>query len=157
MDKKFKIFVIIAIVILTVGIATVAFLLLSDNKINDKNHENVEKNVELPDIIEVPMGEEIMTNIDLGEDKVQHFVNVQISLGIDKKDDKAYKKLTESMELKAASIRNEFIDILGDQTYDMLSATDGKVKLADEIVIRLNKLLNTKLICEVYYQKYFVQ
>ncbi len=155
MDKKFKIFVVMAIVVLTLGVAAVTVLLLNQDSGN-KEDTNVGKEAEL-DIVEIPMGDEIMTNIALGEDEVQHFVNVQISLGINKIDDKAYKTLTEKMGIKTASIRNELIDILGDQTYDMLSATDGKVKLADEIVLRLNKLLGTDLICEVYYQKYFVQ
>ena len=156
MDKKFKIFVVIAIVVLTLGVAAVTVLLLNQSSNNDKEYTNAEKEVEV-DIVEIPMGEEIMTNIALGEDEVQHFVNVQISLGINKKNEKSYEALTEKMGFKTASIRNELIDILGDQTYDMLSATDGKVKLADEIVLRLNKLLGTDLICEVYYQKYFVQ
>lgn len=153
MDNKFKMFVITAIIILTLGIAGVTYLFLSQD--NDK--AEVAKETEQIKMIEVPMGEEIMTNIALGEDEIQHFAKVKISLGINQNDEKAYNSLNEVLVAKAASIRNELIDVVGDQTYDMLIATDGKVKLADEIVLRLNKLLGTDLICEVYYQDYFVQ
>lgn len=54
-------------------------------------------------------------------------------------------------------MRNELIAVIGEQTYTMLKANDGKAKLADEIVARLNKLLSTDIIYDVYYEEYFVQ
>ncbi len=158
MDKSFKIFVIIAILVLTVGIGAVTFLLLTQKNGETTGTDSVvEEQIKPVNIVEVSMGDPIMTNIALGEDKIQHFAKMQISLGINQDNEKKYKELELLLASKSASIRNELIDTIGSQTYNMLTSTDGKTKLADEIVIRLNKLLDTDLVCEVYYGDYFVQ
>ena len=155
MESKFKRFVIIAIVILGISIAGSTFFVLKqmnqDNKAQTAATENELK------LTEVSMGDAIMTNIAMGEDAVQHFAKIKISLGVDASDKKAYEAFTKAVTDQAASMRNELIAVIGEQTYTMLKANDGKVKLADEIVARLNKLLSTDIIYDVYYEEYFVQ
>lgn len=157
MDGKFKIFVIIAIVVLALAIACSTFFVMKslDGKAQQTEVSQVEQKLELA---EIPMGEAIMTNIAMESDNRQHFAKIQISIGVDTSDKKAYEALVADTTAKAASIRSEILNAIGEQTFTMLSNTkDGKEKLADEIMIKLNKLLDTELIKAVYYQEYFVQ
>lgn len=108
-------------------------------------------------LTETSMGDAITTNIAMEEDKVQHFAKIKISLGVDASDKKAYEAFNNAVTNQAASMRNELIAVIGEQTFTMLRANDGKVKLADEIVARLNQLLDTDIIYAVYYEEYFVQ
>lgn len=156
MESKFKIFVIVAIVVLALAIAASTFFVLravNDNQIDtissSANHE--------PELKDIALGDAILTNITSEGNNVQHFAKVQISIGVDASDEKAYTELSTKIEEKSASIRNELITAIGEQTYSMLSAANAKTKLADDIIIRLNTLLDTDLIYEVYYADFFVQ
>lgn len=103
------------------------------------------------------IGEAVMTNI-ASEGNVQHFAKIQIKIGVNASDEEKFTEFSTKVESKAASIRNELISTIGEQTYTMLSDTNtGKEKLADEIISRLNQLLDTDLIQAVYYEEYFVQ
>lgn len=156
MEGKFKLFVVIAIIILGISVAGVAFFVVK--QMNEKPVATTEATTEgTLNLVEVSMGDAIMTNIAISEDDIQHFAKIKISLGISDSNKKAYEAFNEALTSKAASIKNELIDVIGEQTYSMLKSTDGKIKLADEIIIRLNKLLNTDIINEVYYEEYFVQ
>lgn len=155
MESKFKLFVIIAIVVLGISIAASTFFVLKQmNESSNGQTAATEKELKLT---EVSMGDAIMTNIAMGEDAVQHFAKIKISLGVDASDKKSYEAFTNAVTNQAASMRNELIAVIGEQTYTMLKANDGKAKLADEIVARLNKLLSTDIIYDVYYEEYFVQ
>ena len=155
MESKFKLFVIIAIVVLGISIAASTFFVLKQmNESSNGQTAATEKELKLT---EVSMGDAIMTNIAMGEDAVQHFAKIKISLGVDASDKKAYEAFTNAVTNQAASMRNELIAVIGEQTYTMLKANDGKAKLADEIVARLNKLMSTDIIYDVYYEEYFVQ
>lgn len=156
MENKFKIFVIVAITVLASAVTISTFFVLG--ALNGNNTESVvqqeEKTVELT---EVSIGDSIMTNI-ASEGKGQHFAKIQVKIGVDASDTKAYETFIKTLETKAASIRNELISSIGEQTYTMLSDTNtGKEKLADEIIVRLNKLLKTEMIQAVYYEEYFIQ
>ena len=156
MEGKFKLFVVTAIIILGISVAGVAFFLVK--QMNEKSVTTPEATMEgTLNLVEISMGDAIMTNIAISEDEIQHFAKIKISLGISDNNKKAYEAFNEALTSKAASIKNELIDVIGEQTYSMLKSTDGKTKLADEIIVRLNKLLNTDVINEVYYEEYFVQ
>lgn len=156
MDSKFKIFVISAISILALVIAAGAFFIVNAIKPQSGTSEGIQK--ETVKLSEISMGEAIMTNITMESDKIQHYAKIQVSVGVDADNSKAYKTLAEQLTSKASSIRSAIITIIGEQTFTMLSnPTTGKEKLADEIIVKLNKLLGTDLIKEVYFQEYFVQ
>lgn len=155
MESKFKIFVIVAIVILGIAIAGSTFFVLKT--LNASQDEKAVIKEEAVQLTEVAIGEAIMTNIT-SEGSVPHFAKIQIKLGINSENTKLYDSLISLIQTKSASIRNELINAIGEQTYSMLSDTkNGKEKLADEIITRLNKLLETEMIHEVYYEEYFVQ
>ena len=155
MESKFKIFVTVAIAVLGIAIAGSTFLVL---KVLNNNTETVVTEEKSSNYLkEVEVGEAIVTNI-ASEGNVQHFAKIQIKLGVDSSNSKSYETLTGEFKERSASIRNELINAIGEQTYTMLSDTKaGKEKLADEIITRLNKLLDTEMIQAVYYEEYFIQ
>ena len=120
----------------------------SDNPIEEEKDE-VLKSIDL--------GDSILTNIATESSNTQHFAKVQVSIGVKASDEKAFTALSEQITANAASVRSELISTIGEQTYTMLNATNGKEKLADEIISRLNTLLDTDMICKVYFQEYFIQ
>lgn len=156
MESKFKIFVIVAIAVLGIAIAGSTFFVL--RALNSNNTEAVssqeEKTVNLK---EIKLGDAILTNI-ASEGNVQHFAKIEVKIGVDATNEKEYEALSKKIEEKSGSIRNELITTIGEQTYTMLIDTKaGKEKLADEIITRLNKLLDTEMIQAVYYGDYFIQ
>ncbi len=156
MENKFKIFVIVAIAVLGLAIAgSTFFILRALNNTNTAPSEEVKE--EVVELTEVAIGEAVMTNI-ASEGNVQHFAKIQVKIGVDASDEEKFTEFSTKLESKAASIRNELIRTIGEQTYTMLSDTNtGKEKLSDEIISRLNQLLDTDLIQAVYYEEYFVQ
>lgn len=156
MENKFKIFVIVAIAVLGLAIAgSTFFILRALNNTNTAPSEEVKE--EVVELTEVAIGEAVMTNI-ASEGNVQHFAKIQVKIGVDASDEEEFTEFSEKLASKTASIRNELISTIGEQTYTMLSDTNtGKEKLADEIISRLNQLLDTDLIQAVYYEEYFVQ
>ena len=159
MENKFKIFVLVALLVLGIAVAgSTLFVLKTINSSNIDKNESVEDQKKVSTYLkEVEVGEAIVTNI-ASEGNIQHFAKIQIKLGVDGSDSKSYEALTGIFTERSASIRNELISAIGEQTYTMLSDTKaGKEKLADEIIVRLNRLLETELIQAVYYEEYFVQ
>lgn len=156
MESKFKIFVIVAIAVLGIAVAGSTFFVL--RALNSNNIEATTSQGEgTVDLKEVELGDAILTNV-ASEGNIQHFAKIQVKIGVDATNTKAYEALTPKFEEKSASIRNELINAIGEQTYSMLSDTKvGKEKLADEIITRLNKLLDTEMIQAVYYEEYFIQ
>lgn len=155
MESKFKVFVIVAIVVLALAIAASTFFVLRALNSSQTNVVSTSEDYE-PTLSTVSLGDAILTNIT-SEGSTQRFAKVQVSIGVDSKDQEAYEALIAEIEVKSASIRSELITTIGEQTYSMLSAENAKAKLADQIIIRLNTLLDTDLIYEVYYQEFFVQ
>ena len=155
MESKFKIFVIVAIVVLAGAIAASTFFVL--RALNSTQTETIVVEDASVNLKPVELGEAILTNISSENEKVQHFAKVKISIGVDSTNEKEYTALTTEITEKASSIRSAIITTLGEQTYSMLNAASGKEKLADEIITRLNTLLDTDLIREVYYEEYFIQ
>lgn len=155
MESKFKIFVIVAIAVLGISVAASTFLVLKALNGSDKEIATEENSVVI--LKELEVGEAILTNI-ASEGSIQHFAKIQVKIGVDGSDTKRLEALTAEFAERSASIRNELISTIGEQTYTMLSDTkSGKEKLADEIITRLNKLLDTDMIQAVYYEEYFIQ
>lgn len=157
MDSKFKTFVIIALVILALTIGGSVFFIM--NAINNNTQDAKAADPKAPvKVSEIALGDAIMTNIAKDEEGMQHYAKIQVSIGMDSSDEKTFEALTATVAEKSASIRSELIATIGEQTYTMLSNPKvGKEKLSDEIIARLNKLLGTDKVKEVYFQEYFVQ
>lgn len=157
MEGKFKIFVIVALVVLALAIGGSTFFIwrmISNNTVVNASETSDVTEVELKPI---DLGDSILTNIAVESGNVQHFAKIQVSIGVNASDEKEFTALSEKITANSASVRSELISTIGEQTYTMLNATNGKEKLADEIILRLNALLETEMICKVYFQEYFIQ
>lgn len=146
---------IVALVVLTLSFGGGAFLILHTlNNNTSATAADVEKEVKLKPI---DLGDAILTNVSSEKGNVQHFAKVQISIGVDATDEKKFTALSETITANEASIRSALITTIGEQTYSMLNAANGKEKLSDEVISRLNTLLDTDMIYEVYFKEYFIQ
>lgn len=146
---------IVALVVLTLSFGGGAFLILRTlNNNTSATAADVEKEVKLKPI---DLGDAILTNVSSEKGNVQHFAKVQISIGVDATDEKKFTALSETITANEASIRSALITTIGEQTYSMLNAANGKEKLSDEVISRLNTLLDTDMIYEVYFKEYFIQ
>ena len=151
MDGKFKIFVIVAIVVLAAAIAGSTFFIMTMVTVVAVEEAPAK-------LKQIDLGDAILTNLSMEENNMQHFAKVQLSIGVDASDEEAVTAFEALVAEKSASIRSEIIDTIGEQTFSMLSnPPTGKVKLADELIPRLNQLLDTEMIKEIYYKEYFVQ
>lgn len=154
MEKNFKIFVIVAIVALGLGIAASTFYILSVvNKEPTQTSSEEKNNLELTTF---DVADAITTNV-YEENGYQHVAKIQISFGVDGTNKKSIQAFKEKYEASTAQIRDEIIQIMREQTYAMMSKADAQAKLGDEITLRINKALDTDLICKVYFKEFFVQ
>lgn len=157
MEKKFKLFVIIGFLVLGLCIAGSTFFILTQLNKNPEQVIAVEENtIKKTELAKVELAESITSNV-YGEDNMQHIARIHVSLGVDQSDKKGYEAFTTLYNDNIALIRNEIIQVVREQTYSMMSKADAQVKLGSEIVNRLNKLLDTTLIKEVYFKDFFVQ
>lgn len=157
MDGKFKIFVIVAIVVLAVAIAGSTFFVMKMMSNSAPAQQATVVN-EAEKLAQIDLGDAILTNLSMESNSIQHFAKVQIAIGVDASNEEALTAFQTVIDEKSASIRSEIIDTVGEQTFSMLSnPPTGKVKLADELIPRLNELLETEMIKEIYYKEYFVQ
>lgn len=157
MENKFKLFVIIGFLVLGLAIAGSTFFVLTQLNKNPEQVIAVEENtIKKTELAKVELEESITSNV-YGEDNIQHIARIHVSLGVDQSDKKGYEAFTTLYNDNIALIRNEIIQVVREQTYSMMSKADAQVKLGSEIVNRLNKLLDTTLIKEVYFKDFFVQ
>lgn len=155
MDKKFKLFVIIAIVFLGIAIAAGMFFILDAVGKNKVVAESNKKSTNIMSLSTVDLGDAIATNV-FDEQGEQHIARIVVSFGIDE-EDSAYEPFKEAFESKKVIIRDQIIHIVREQTYEMMTKTDAQTKLGDEIVVRINELLDTQVIQKVYFGDFFVQ
>ncbi|MGL4798672.1 MAG: flagellar basal body-associated FliL family protein [Cellulosilyticaceae bacterium] len=155
MDKNFKIFVIIALVVLTMVATTAVFLVLSI-KPQSVEEQTTTTSVNKENLEIVHMAEALNANLKLGEDKVPHIVRLVIGVQVDKKH-KAYKDFSKNFEGNQTIIRDGIIDIVRSKTYEDMNEEGAKDELAKEIATRINELLDTDIVQNIYFGDYFIQ
>lgn len=158
MDKKFKIFVIIAIAVLGITIAAVStfvVLNMAANKGTETEAVTDDKKNSKTKLVIIDLGDAITSNVydEIGD---QHIARVTISFGANQAS-KQYKKFSENFGTQNVVIRDQIISSIREQTYEMMSKSDAQAKLGDEIIIRINELLDTDVIEAVYFSDFFVQ
>lgn len=157
MENKFKLFVIIGFVVLGLAVAGSTFFILTQlKKAPAQVTETVKEEIKKTDLAKIELEEAITSNV-YEEGSMQHIARISVSLGVDQSAKKEYEAFTTLYSENIALIRNEIIQVIREQTYSMMSKADAQTKLGSEIVNRLNKLLDTELIKEVYFKDFFVQ
>lgn len=156
MDKKFKIFVIVALFALASLAATatiVAFKVM--NKANQTAPVEDDEKKENMKLELLPIKEAITANL-AGEEDGYHIIRVQVTLGIDGSA-KSAKEFKETFATKEVTVRDAIIRVLRQQTYEMVMKQDAQDKIGEQLVNTLNELLETDLIEGVYFGDFFVQ
>lgn len=83
-------------------------------------------------------------------------------------DDNRYLKVTVELEVKdasveaaceerAAKIKDVMISLFSSKTFDQIRDIKGKIKLRQEITTRLDEILGTKAIRQVFFTEFIVQ
>ncbi|MGL4736956.1 MAG: flagellar basal body-associated FliL family protein, partial [Cellulosilyticaceae bacterium] len=108
------------------------------------------KNLEL-----LNLQEPITVNI-IDEIGKPHVARVVLALEVDNKN-KGYKAFVKTFSEKEIVVRDAVITLLREQTYEMMSRVDAQEKLSDEIVVKVNELLGTSAVQNVYFGDFFVQ
>lgn len=151
MDKKFKVFVIVSIVFLTLitvaGGVTVFFMMNGANKMASSEEKSSKQSMEI-----IHLDEPLNSNLKMDKDNIPHIVRIAVGFEIDNKD-KNYKTFMEDFSNKQIIIRDGIISLLRSQTYSEIN----KESLSDMIKEKVNSLLGTDIIQTVYFGDFFVQ
>lgn len=151
MDKKFKVFVIMSIIILTliaVAGGVTVLSMMNDVKTDTASEEKVDKSA----LAIVSLDESVNANLKMDQDNIPHIARVSLGFEIDTKD-KDYKTFTTDFTEKQIVVRDKIISLIRSQTYNELE----KDKLGKMIKKEVNALLKTEIIQTVYFSDFFVQ
>lgn len=151
MDKKFKVFVSIALVLLTLiivaGSITIFFLMKNSQKTGQESNKIKNEALQI-----VYLNEPINSNLKIAEDGIPHITRIAVGFEINS-ESKDFKQFTKDFTEKQIVIRDKIISILRGETYSTIS----KDSLAKKIQEEINILLETEIITKVYFSDFFVQ
>lgn len=155
LDKKFKIFVIVALVVLTMVASTAVFLVITTRPTvennTDENKKPDKENLEI-----VYMEEPLNANLKLGADQIPHIIRLSIGVQIDKKN-KEYKDFLSEFQTNQIIIRDGIIQMVRAKTYEEMMSEDAQENLGLQIMSSINGLLETDIVYDIYFKEFFVQ
>ncbi|NPA95818.1 MAG: flagellar basal body protein FliL [Thermodesulfobacteria bacterium] len=154
--SKLLIIIIALLVLIIIGGAGAFFLLFSAP--SDEEIAKEIKQDESPQEIVAPTPESIGVVVDLkpflvnlADPKARHFLKATLSLEV--KDDEA-KGLVEQFLPK---IRNDILLLLSSKTLEDVITIEGKVRLKDEIMSRVSRIIGPGQLKDVYFSQFVVQ
>lgn len=137
------------------------FLYKAMNKANEGGGNNiiVQQELSMEDIKNFSIGDPIVTNLLKGQDKKDHVVKIDVSLGINTSKDtsKEAEELIATLEEQKPVIKDIIIGVCRSKTYEELNVTDARVVFKDEILLKLQETFATNLIVDVYIGEIFLQ
>lgn len=89
--------------------------------------------------------------VNLDDPKAKHFLKIAITIEVP--DEKAKEEIEKLMP----KIKNEIIMVLSSKTLDDVIPVDGKVRLRDELMVRLANILGQGRLNNVYFSQFVVQ
>ncbi len=154
--SKLLIIIIALLVLIIIGGAGAFFLLFSAP--SDEEIAKEIKQDETPQEIVAPSTEDIGVIVDLkpflvnlADPKARHFLKATLSLEV--KDEEA-KGLVEKFLPK---IRNDILLLLSSKTLEDVITIEGKVRLKDEIMSRVSRIIGPGQLKDVYFSQFVVQ
>jgi flagellar basal body-associated protein FliL len=147
------IIIIVLLVLLLGAVAYISFFVL---KLSDKNPNEsgstAPQSVSLTvdQIEKVPLSSPISTNLFNSDDGVEHYVKINLSIGVNNTDKKESPKMVESLTKNEMVTRDIVLSILRGHTYEDLSLPEGQELLKDGIRSRLQEEYGSNLIVQVY-------
>lgn len=137
------------------------FIYKAMNKANEGGGNNiiVQQELSMEDIKNFSIGDPIVTNLLKGQDKKDHVVKIDVSLGINTSKDtsKEAEELIATLEEQKPVIKDIIIGVCRSKTYEELNVTDARVVFKDEILLKLQETFATNLIVDVYIGEIFLQ
>ncbi len=154
-SSKLLLIIIVLLVLIIAGGAGAFFLLYSapsDEEIAKEIQKDETPAVTTSDEPQIGITVELKPFIvNLADPKASHFLKATITLEV--KDDKA-KDLTDKMLPK---IRNDILLLLSSQTLEDVISIEGKVRLRDEIMARVSRIIGRGRLKNVYFSQFVVQ
>ncbi len=89
--------------------------------------------------------------VNLADQKETRYLKAKISLELEG------EKITDEMNKRLPQIRDIIIELLSSKSYEELATLHGKEHLKNEIVIRLNSVLKTGLVKNVFFTEFVMQ
>jgi flagellar basal body-associated protein FliL len=155
--EKQKLFLIIIISLLVVLLGSVGFVSFYGFRLlsalgtpqEEIKTENVGK-LKLEQIEKVPLSSEITTNLSPSDNGSEHYVKIQLAVGVNNTDKKESSEILESLVSNETVTRDIVLGILHGQTYEDLRLPEGQDLLKESIKMRLQEEYGTDLIAQVY-------
>lgn len=157
MDKKFKGFVIIALVVLFVGMAAGGFYIVKRMSGDIQPAQGGQGVYDSKNMQIFQLAEPITTNIvSETEPNATHIIKVTVGFGVNKTS-RDFKEIAKEFEEKEMLVRDEVIQSLRDQSYEKMAKSDAQSQLSEVIISRISTLLMTQAIEGIYFGDFFVQ
>lgn len=152
-NKIMMIAIIGLLVVLLLGIAVVAFLIIRLSNRDDLVPENYNTIVD-PRSIELIRLQPISANLNRGESNRNSSIRLEVSIGINM-DDRDSEEFMQIITTKEDVILDLITSILRSKTFEQISAINAQELLADEILTGLKDIFQTQLITGVYFPVFF--
>jgi len=109
-------------------------------KKGDKSHEAEPININLDPFL-----------VNLAEPKAKHFLKVSITLQIKNEETKV------EVEKKLANIKNDILLLLSSKTIEDIITMEGKIRLKEEMMIRITKIVGEDKVTDIFFSQFVVQ
>jgi len=154
-NKLLLIIIVVLLLLLLVIGGLVAYFLLSSNNDDQAQQEEpkkVEKKHKASDLAEIgpiyPLDQFIVNLVSSGASR---YLKCKIDLELDSPD------LQQEVDKKLPAIRDLIIRILSSKTVEEIQTAKGKEKLKEEIKRKINSMLTTGEVRNVYFTEFVIQ
>jgi len=153
-NKLLLIVIIVLLLILLIVGAAVAYFLLSgdDNPQDQPQQQKIEKKKKIQKMTEMgpiyPLDQFI---VNLVSNNSSRYLKCKIDLELDSQE------LQQEIDKKLPAIRDLIIRILSSKTVEEIQTSKGKEKLKEEIKRKINEILTTGEIRNVYFTEFVIQ
>jgi flagellar FliL protein len=78
---------------------------------------------------------------------------LKVTIGLEVRD----KEVAEASETRTARVKDVLISLFSSKTYDQVRDIKGKIRLRQEIIVRINEILGESAVKHVYFTEFIVQ
>jgi flagellar FliL protein len=89
--------------------------------------------------------------VNLADESTGRYLKVRFELELDSND------VVQEIEKRMAQLTDSVIMLLSSKTYQELATYEGKDRMRNEIVLRLNSFLTTGSIRKIYFTEFVMQ
>jgi len=152
-SKLLLIVIIILLLLLLVIGGVVAYFLLSNNNTDQQQpQQKIEKKHKVSDLASIgPIYPLDPFTVNLLSANADRYLKCKIDLELDSPD------LQKEIDKKLPAIRDMIIQILSSKTVEEIQTAKGKEKLKEEIKRKINSILTTGQIRNVYFTQFVIQ